>query len=333
MPAEWESHSRCWIAWPVREDLWGERIDAAREAYAEAARAISQFEPVTVIADPEHVADVSLLCGDGIGCLPMDHDDSWLRDTGPTFVADGAGNVAGVNWVFNGWGERYTPYDRDAAMASALLERLDIPAYESTLVLEGGAIHTDGDGTLLTTESVIFDPNRNGGRQRDEVEAELRELLGIETVIWLGEGLQDDDTGGHVDNLACFARPGVVLALTSKDPDDGNYAVLQDNLDRLRAATDARGRKLEVIQIEQPAARKGDDGQRLALSYINFYLANGAVIVPSFEDPKDDPAAQAIGKAFPNRKLLQMPALDIIHGGGGLHCITQQQPSGVVETG
>lgn len=330
MPAEWERHRRCWMAWPVHEELWGDRIDVAREAFAEAARAISAYEPVTVVAGRADVADVSLLCGDGIGCLPMDHDDSWLRDSGPTFLADGSGNIAGVDWIFNGWGERYTPYDRDADLARLLLERLEVPRYESSLVLEGGAIHTDGAGTLLTTESVAFDPARNGHMNRREVEDELREYLGIETVIWLGEGLQDDDTGGHVDNIACFARPGVVLALTSDDPDDSNYDVLQDNLARLRAARDARGKELEIVEIRQPAARRGGHGRRLALSYINFYLANDAVVVPSFEDAQDDAALRILAGAFPKRTPVQVPALDIVRGGGGLHCITQQQPSGVV---
>lgn len=331
MPAEWSPHSRCWMAWPTRESLWGERMDAAREAYALAARTIAEFEPVTMIAHPEHVADVSLLCGSGVGCLPMEHDDSWMRDSGPTFLVDGTGNLAGADWIFNGWGERYAPFDKDAALARALLKHLDIPSYESALVLEGGAIHCDGEGTLITTESVVFDPNRNGAMSREEAETELREMLGIDTVIWLGDGLEDDDTGGHVDNLAAFARPGVVLALTSNDPKDSNYAALQDNLERLRQAQDAKGRPLEVIEIEQPKARHGEAGERLALSYINFYLANGAVIVPSFEDSKDDTAFNTIAKAFPNRKAIQVPALDILHGGGGLHCITQQQPTGVVE--
>lgn len=331
MPAEWSEHRRCWMAWPMRESLWGDRLEAARDAYATVARAITQFEPVTVIAAPDNVADVSVRCGSGIGCLPLEHDDSWLRDTGPTFVVDGAGNIAGVDWVFNGWGERYTPYDKDAELAPALLSHLDCPCYESSLVLEGGAIHGDGQGTILTTEAVLFDGKRNGHRERSEIERELREFLGAEKVIWLGEGLQDDDTGGHVDNLACFAAPGVVLALTSRDPEDGNYKALQDNLERLRKAEDAKGRAFEIIEIEQPKPRFGDYGQRLALSYINFYISNKGLVIPAFEDPADDPALNAISKAFPGRKAAQVTALDIVHGGGGIHCITQQQPTGVVE--
>ncbi len=327
MPAPWAPHSRCWMAWPVREALWGEMLDAACEAFAEVARTIAQFEPVTMVAAPRAVADVSLYCGSGVGCQPLAHDDSWMRDIGPTFLLDAAGRLAGLDWVFNGWGERYTPYDRDAEVARAVLEQLQVPRYVSDLVLEGGAIHTDGEGTLLTTEAVMLDPARNGFSDKATAEAALKAELGVTTVIWLGEGLVDDDTGGHVDNLACFARPGVVLALSSKDKRDGNYAVLKDNLERLRKAHDAAGRELTVVEVMQPAARRGQHGGRLPMSYINFYLANGAVILPSFEDPMDEPAYQAAAKAFPKRSICAVPALDIVQGGGGIHCITQQQPA------
>lgn len=331
MPAEWSRHRRCWMAWPTRDSLWGDRMEAAREAYATAARAIAAFEPVTVIAAPDSVADVSVRCGKGVGCLPMDHDDSWLRDTGPTFLVDGTGNIAGVDWIFNGWGERYTPYDKDAALGEALLGHLDCPRYESRLVLEGGAVHSDGEGTVLTTEAVVLDPKRNPGIDKAAAEAELQAFLGAEKVIWLGEGLQDDDTGGHVDNLACFAAPGVVIALVASDPEDANQKALQDNLERLRKATDAKGRSLEILTVEQPKPRFGDRGQRLALSYVNFYIANDGLVLPSFEDPADGQALSTISKAFPKHKVAQVDALDIVHGGGGLHCITQQQPTGIVE--
>ncbi len=327
MPPAWAPHSRCWMAWPVREDLWGQMLDAACEAFAEVARTIAQFEPVTMVAAPKAVADVSLYCGSGVGCQPLAHDDSWMRDIGPTFLRDDAGRLAGVDWVFNGWGERYTPYDKDADVARAVLEQLQVPRYASDLVLEGGAIHTDGEGTLLTTEAVMLDPARNGFSDKVTAEAALKDELGVTTVIWLGEGLVDDDTGGHVDNLACFARPGVVLALSSKDKRDANYAALKDNLERLRKAHDAAGRELTVIEVMQPAARRGHQGQRLPMSYINFYLANGAVILPSFEDPMDEPAYQAVAKAFPKRSVCAVPAIDIVHGGGGIHCITQHQPA------
>lgn len=327
MPAEWAPHARCWMAWPCREALWGEGLDAARLAYAEVAKTIAEFEPVTMIANPEDVAEVSLRCGARVACLPMPHDDSWLRDNGPIFVVDGKGGLAGVDWRFNGWGERYRPFDKDAALAATLLEHLEVPRFAAPMVLEGGAVIVDGEGTLLTTEQCLLNPNRNPELSRGEIEERLRGYLGVRQVVWLGQGLQDDETDGHVDNLACFARPGVVLALTSDDPKDGNYEILQDNLARLRAARDAKGRELEVVELPQPKRMEGADGRRLGRSYINFYIANGGIVLPSFEDSKDDDAHEILERCFPDHDVRQVSASDIVVGGGGIHCITQQQPA------
>ena len=332
LPAEWAPHSRCWMAWPCREELWGEHLDAARDATAEFARTVARFEPVTVIANADDVAEASMRCGSGVGCTPMEIDDSWLRDSGPTFLIDGKGSVAGVDWRFNAWGEAYRPYDKDAAVAQALLQQLEVPRYEAPVVLEGGAIVGDGEGTVITTESVLLDPRRNPSMGRADLEAHLRDYLGAETVIWLGEGLEDDDTGGHADNLVAFARPGVVLALTSDDPDDGNYEALTDALQRLRKARDAKGRALEVVEIAQPKRAEPEDGRRLSRSYVNFYIANGGVLIPSFEDSRDDDAYDAIAKCFPDREAVRVPVQELVYGGGGLHCITQPQPTGEAGT-
>ncbi|MEE8608281.1 MAG: agmatine deiminase family protein [Nitrospiraceae bacterium] len=328
MPAEWGPHDRCWMAWPCRQELWSERLDAARTAYAEVAMAIAEFEPVTMIANPENVAEASLRCGSSVACLPLAHDDSWMRDTGPSFLIDGRGEMAGVDWRFNAWGGKYDSYEKDSAVAAAMLEHLELTRYEAPIVLEGGSIHVDGEGTLITTEQCLLNPNRNPELDKDEIERLLNAHFGVEKVIWLGQGLEEDETDGHVDNLACFARPGVVLALSAEDREDGNYDALRDNLIRLRAARDAKGRELEVIEVPQPERGAGDDGRRLAKSYINFYLANGAVVMPSFEDGKDKAAKEIVSGCFPDRKVRQVPALDIVHGGGGIHCITLQQPAG-----
>jgi agmatine deiminase len=334
MPAEWTPHGRCWMAWPCRAELWGDHMEAARDAYAEVATAIARFEPVTMVAKPRSVAEVSLRAGStaGVSVFSLPHDDSWMRDMGPTFVVDGSGQVAGVDWQWNAWGNKYPDHDRDAEVAKNVLEHLGMRRYEAPFVLEGGAIHTDGDGTLITTESVLLNPNRNPGIDRAQMEGLLAAYLGIRKVIWLGQGLTDDDTDGHVDNLACFVRPGVVVALGSNDPEDSNFKILQDNLGRLRAATDANGRSLEVVEIEQPRARLLEDGRRMGLSYINFYIANGGVIIPAFEDPQDARAYDTLNKLFPGREVVQIPALEILHGGGGIHCITQQQPAGTPAT-
>jgi agmatine deiminase len=316
------------MAWPCHLPTWGEGIEAARRAYAETARAIAEFEPVTMVARPEHVAVASLQCGGGIEVMALEIDDSWLRDNGPTFVIDGADGVAGVDWRFNAWGNLYQDHRRDAAAAEHLLDHLGMRRYEAPLVLEGGSIHVDGEGTVLTSEQCLLNPNRNPGLDRQQIEERLAHHLGVRKVVWLGEGLQDDETDGHVDNLACFARPGVVLALSSDDESEGNHRALSDNLARLRAATDARGRAFEVIEVPQPSRRDKSNGARIALSYVNFYLSNGGVVLPAFDDANDARAFDIIAKAFPDRRAVQVPASDITLGGGGIHCITQQQPEG-----
>ena len=326
MPAEWAPHSRCWMAWPSRQDVWGDRLDAARDAFSAMAKAIAEFEPVTMIANPEDLAEVSLRFASGVSCIPMAHDDSWMRDIGPTFIIDGKGGIAGLDWRFNAWGEKHENYEKDAAVAAAVLEHAKIARIPGPMVVEGGAFHVDGEGTVLATEQTLLNPNRNQNLWPEEIERILRGHLGAEKLIWLGEGLTDDQTDGHVDNLACFVRPGVVLALSCSDPEDSNYAALQDNLKRLRAATDAKGRALEVIEIEQPRARTDAKGRRMALSYVNFYIANGGVILPSFEDPADKLAYETVSQCFPHHEIVQLSALEIVSGSGGMHCITQQQP-------
>lgn len=327
MPAEWAPHSRCWMAWPCREELWGERLEAARQAYADVARAIARFEPVTMIARPELTASVSLLCGSGVSVLPMPQDDSWTRDTCPTFLTRPDGARAGVAWRFNGWGEVYEDYAQDRQMARRVLEHLGLERYDAPLVTEGGALHVDGEGTCLVCEGSILDKNRNPGMSRHEAEEILRAHLGVETVIWLPAGLVDDETAGHVDNLACFSRPGTVLALATEDEADENYAPLQRNLEVLRAARDARGRELEILPLPLPRRRQRDEDRRLTLSYANFYIANGGIVMPAFDDTADKTAYKTIAAAFPDREVVQVEASDLLHGGGGIHCITQQEPA------
>jgi agmatine deiminase len=328
MPAEWEPHERCWMAWPCHDKTWGDGLEAAREAYAEVAKAIARFEPVTMVANPPDVVAASLRCGSGVEVLSLPLTDSWVRDTGPTFVVDdGAGRVAGVDWRFNAWGGNYAPYDDDAALAGRILERLELPRYAAPIILEGGAIHVDGEGTALTTADVVLNPNRNPGLTRADAEAVLGAYLGIDKVIWLDHGLADDVTDGHVDNVACFARPGVVLLLAASDEADANHARLEDSLARLDGASDAKGRPIEVVRLAQPPRREHATGARLPLSHLNFYLANGAVVMPLFEHEESDNAARrTLAKVFPEREIVPVPALDIVAGGGGIHCITQQQP-------
>lgn len=326
MPAEWQPHAGCWIAWPVPGETWGPGLEAARSVYAEVARAVARFEPVLVVAQPEEIRKARTLLGSEVRVEAMPLDDAWMRDIGPTFLVDDAGGLAGVDWRFNAWGRPEWAHQRDAAVAAAVIAWAGAVHFRAPFVLEGGSIHVDGAGSLLTTEQCLLNPNRNPGADRGTVEGWLRDYLGAEQVLWLGRGLHDDHTDGHVDNLACFVAPGVVLALGSSDPGDDNYEPLQENLQRLRGARDAQDRVLEIHVVEQPPPRY-EGLHRLAQSYINFYIANGGVVMPSFDAPEHDAAARAvIGELFPDRELVQVRVLDILPGGGGIHCITQQQP-------
>jgi agmatine deiminase len=327
MPAEWVPHERCWMAWPCRRELWGDGVAAAKAAYAQVARAVAECEPLTMLALSGDVEEAKAACGADVEIVPMPLDDSWLRDTGPTFLVNADGAVAGADWRFNAWGDKFPPYDRDAEIAGRVLDRLGLRAFKAPFVLEGGSIHVDGEGTLITTEQCLLNPNRNPSLGRVEIEENLRRWLGVSHIIWLGQGLENDHTDGHVDDITCFVRPGTVITATCADPADANHAVLDDNLKRLRAARDAKGRALEIIEIPLPARRDSHDG-RLALTYVNFYIANGAIIAPAFDDPMDAEAAAILGRAFPDRRIVQIPALAILEGGGGIHCITQQQPAG-----
>jgi agmatine deiminase len=326
MPAEWEPHQACWMGWPCRESLWGDHLDAARRSYAEVAQAIVEFEPVYMLAPPQHVDAAERACGNTIAVLERPLDDSWLRDTGPIFVVNDRGSLAAVHWGFNGWGNRHTPYNLDAELPVFISKLLNIDRFTANIVFEGGSVHIDGAGTGITTEQCLLNPNRNPDVDRSTIENYLKDYLGIETLIWLGNGLQDDETDGHVDNICFFARPGVVCIQTCHDPEDGNYAASKDNLDRLRSARDAAGRRIEIIELPQPPARYGPHG-RLALSYANLYLANDGIVMPSFaSEPSDSEALAMVRRWFPERNVVQVDASTIVYGGGGIHCITQQQP-------
>jgi agmatine deiminase len=316
------------MAWPTYVSSDYGRLEARRVVWANVARAISAFEPVIMLANEADLAAARTLCGPAIEVRPVPIDDGWLRDNGPTFVIDGRGSVLGVDWDFNGWGGRF-PCSNDRLAAAVILEQEQIERVQAPFVLEGGSIHVDGEGTVMATEECLLNPNRNPHLDRAQIEAHLRSFLGVETVIWLKGGLKDDVTDGHVDQLAAFAAPGVVLALTSDDPSDGNYAALRENLEILRAARDARGRPLEIIEISQPPALYNErTGTRVSLSHINFYAANGAIVLPSFGFPDHDRHVLGIFReVFPDRRVVQVASLEIAYAGGNIHCITQQEPA------
>jgi agmatine deiminase len=311
------------MAWPCEEETFA-NLPAARSAYAAVARAIARFETLTLVANPSDVDEARRLCGESVRVEALSIDDAWARDTGPTYLVDGRGRLGGVDWPFNGYG-KFEPYDKDAAMAGWMLEYSNATRFEAPIILEGGAIHTDGQGTLLTTESVVLNPNRNPGLTTTEADEVFRAYLGVREIIWLDEVLEVDTTDGHVDNLACFVRPGVVAVLAEPDPDDPHFEALRENRRRLERAKDADGRSFEIVEFRQPARRELG-GERLPMSYINHYLANGAVLLPVFDDPADEAAETTAARIYPDREIVPIPSREIVKGGGGIHCITQQEP-------
>ena len=326
MPPEWGPHAGCWMAWPCRPENW-EDLEAARATYVEVARAVARFEPVTMTAnaEDERAARRAFAGVPAVEVVVVPSDDSWARDTAPTFVIDGRGGLGGVDWRFNAYGGIYKEYGRTRGMARRILDLAGARRFAAPLVLEGGAVHVDGDGTALTTTEVVLDPRRNPGLEQDAAEELLRAYLGAEKIVWLTSALDHDNTGGHVDNLACFTAPGVVAALGCADRDDPQYAAVQENLARLRAATDARGRALAVVELPMPV-RPGSLRGRLSPSYVNFYVANGGVVLPAFGDPADEQARDAVARLFPTRTVVQVATLELAKADGNIHCITQQQP-------
>jgi len=322
MPAQWAPHERTLMCWPARESMWDERFAQAQADHAEVANAIAAFEPVLMAADPRFAAEARRLCGDGVEVVEIPLDDSWARDSGPIFVTGDEGERAGIQFGFNAWGEKFTPYDDDARFATRVLELLGEERRDAThLVLEGGSIAVDGEGTLMTTEQCLLEEHRNPQLTREEIEAELRAQLGADRVIWLGLGLvEDHDTDGHVDNICAFVAPGKVLLQTVADEANPNHEHCQDNLRRLRDAG------LEVVEMpwlpyvaaEEPA---------VVVPYMNFYVCNGGVIVPVRGEETDADALALIGSLYPGREVVGVPGETLALGGGGVHCITQQVPA------
>jgi len=329
MPAEWAPHDRCLMAWPVagRTELWGPMYEAATGEFAGVARAIARFEPLLMVARPGDGPAAQAACGAGVEVLELPLDDSWMRDAGPIFCLEPSGARHGVTFRFNSWGERFLPYDQDALLAGRLLERLGERRVVSAMVLEGGAITVDGEGTLITTEQCLLNPNRNPSMDRGQIEDELRARLGVERVVWLPYGQFDDPhTDGHVDGVCAFTAPGRVILQTCAIPGHPDVERSAANRAALEAATDAAGRPLEIVELPYlPFVEVG--GDELAVSYLNFYVANGGVVVPLAGHPDDEPALALLAEVFPGREVIGVPGRVISYGGGGVHCITQQIPS------
>ncbi len=352
MPGEFEPHSKTWMLWPERADNWREGGQPAQRAFAEVASAITQFEPVIMGVNPNQYENACRMVPSQVQVVVIENNDAWMRDCGPTFVLNDKGEVRGIDWMFNAWGGveggLYKPWDLDDAVPQKVLEMEDMERYRAPIILEGGSIHVDGEGTLITTEECLLNPNRNPNISKDEIEWILKTYLHVSKVVWLGRGVFNDETSGHVDNLCCFLKPSVVALTWTDDRSDPQYEISMDALQRLEITTDSKGRKLVVHKIHQPepviitdfeasgiqtipGSKPRQVGDRMAASYVNFYLCNGGAIVPTFGDTHDLEALDTLQRLMPNRQVIGIPAREILLGGGNIHCITQQQPEGKEE--
>ncbi|MDE6732820.1 MAG: agmatine deiminase [Oscillospiraceae bacterium] len=347
MPAEWEPHGGCVMIFPERSDSWQYGGYAARAAFVRVASAIAESEKVTVCASEKQYENARRMLPPHIRVVEMSSNDAWARDYAPTFVTDGR-EIRGINWGFNAWGGLadglYFPWDKDDKMARKLCDLYDVDMYDfGSFILEGGSIHVDGDGTCITTEACLLSAGRNPNLSKTEIENYLRECLNVIKVIWLKNGIYNDETNEHVDNICAFVKPAEVVLAWTDDENDPQYEMSRSCLEILERETDARGRRFTVHKLNCPApvtitaeecggldtmdfAPTRTPGERLAASYVNFYISNNAIVMPFFGDPADEPARALLAELFPERKVIPIPARDILIGGGNIHCITQQIP-------
>jgi agmatine deiminase len=334
MPAETEPHARTWMAWPSSGYTLGDDAsdaDEARRTWAAVAHAVAAFEPVTMVVAPEAVDVARDHLGSDVRVLAAPLDDAWMRDSGPTFVLDEDGRLGAVDWVFNGWGaQEWASWGHDAAVARTVADWALAETVASSMVNEGGGIHVDGRGTVLLTETVQLDPGRNPGWTRADVEAELARTIGATHAVWLPCGLTRDydtfGTRGHVDIVATFAAPGTVLVHDQRDPAHPDHAVSRQVREVLDEARDADGRPLGVVPLPAPA-RLTDAGGPVDHSYVNHLVVNGGVVACTFDDPHDDEALELLAHAYPGREVVGVDARPLFDRGGGVHCITQQEPA------
>jgi len=328
MPDESEPHQRTWMAFGARKDIWGEKLlPEVQHNLATIALAISQYEPVSMLVRQSDLALAKRLMGSSVELIVCSLDDVWMRDTGPVFVVTEVGGKAGVDFNFNGWGEKQN-HDHDVKVAGFVTQQAKVKHIHTNLVLEGGGIEVDGHGTALITESCVLNDNRNPGLTKVECEKELKRLLGLDHIMWLPGITGKDITDGHTDFYARFVRPGVVVVGFDPDPNSFDHAVTKRHMEILRVAKDSQGRHLEVVVIEAPSTiREKFASKDFAAGYLNFYVCNGAVIAPEFGDSQADAAAKKqLSRLFPGRDIVQINIDGIAAGGGGIHCTTQQEP-------
>jgi agmatine deiminase len=350
MPGEFEPQDRIYMIWPERPDVWRDAARPAQEASASVAEAISRFTPLTMFAsaDAEDEAKTALAGNPRITVAALENDDVWIRDSGPTFLINDTGSVRLVDWEFNAWGGDYdglySPWDNDNAIPSRIADLENIDYYSTPdFVLEGGSFHTDGEGTLLTTEMCLLSPGRNPHLDKTGIEEMLKAYINVEKIIWIRDGIDPDETNGHIDDVACFVRPPEVICIYSDDESDPFYEASRAAYDTLSRSTDAQGRSLGIHKLTTPSepvrmgadfhiaeaknAKHRQEGEICIASYANFLITNGGVIVPQYGDKNDALALEQLAAAFPDHEIVGVYTREIAYGGGNIHCITQQRPA------
>jgi agmatine deiminase len=336
MPAEWEPHRGTWLSWPHKEASWPEKFSPVPEIFATMVRHLADHEEVHInVAGPDMEAEVRRILADAgadtgnVFFYYNPTNDAWCRDHGPVFVqrdAAGRREQAVVDWKYNAWGDKYPPYDLDDAIPLRIADEYRLPVFSPGIVMEGGSLDVNGRGTLITTEACLLHPNRNPTLGRTEIERALRDYLGVRHILWLGDGILGDDTDGHVDDLTRFVDPTTVVTVVEDDPADPNYEPLRENLARLRTMRDQDGTPLRIVPLPMPRPLE-HDGQRLPASYANFYIANGVVLLPTYDPERDEQARATLQALFPTRRVIGIDCTDLVWGLGAFHCVTQQWPA------
>jgi agmatine deiminase len=336
MPAEWVTHSATWLTWPKDPETWPGRVEQAQQIFIQMLAALTPHEAVNLLVDNDDTQKYVLgLCDfastANIKFHQIETVDSWIRDYGPNFLLNETGEIAFNNWQFNAWGNKYEALKQDDRVPELLAEVLQMQYFEPGIVMEGGSIEVNGDGCLLTTEQCLLNPNRNPSLNQKEIEEYLKAYLGVQKILWLGEGIVGDDTDGHIDDIARFVSRHTIVCAVEDDPEDANYQLLQDNLKRLSTMTDVAGKRFEIVTLPMPGVVGGTSTDsrnldRLPASYANFYIANNVVLAPIFGHPNDTRATATLQRLFPERKVIPINCEPLVWGMGTIHCVTQQQP-------
>jgi agmatine deiminase len=336
MPAEWYPHQATWLSWPKDPETWPDRVAQVEEIYLQMIAALAPHELVNLLVDDaETEQTVRERCGPAIAASIRFHQlqtvDAWIRDYGPNFLIGPNSELAYNDWIFNAWGDKYEELKKDDSIPSRLEPILKIQRFSPGIVMEGGSIEVNGAGCVLTSKQCLLNRNRNPQLSQTEIEQCLKDYLGVTKVLWLGEGIVGDDTDGHIDDIARFVAPDVIVCAVEEDPADANYEILQDNLERLRSMTGATGKSFEIVTLPMPGIVGGEstnarDLERLPASYANFYIANSVVLAPVFGHANDERAVETLQKFFPTRRVVPINCEPLVWGMGTIHCVTQQQP-------